>query len=501
MTSSAITQPQDDAHAAIRARLGRDVQPMLIDGRLVPAADGDSFDTIDPTTEQVVASVARGGSADVDHAVAAARRALDGPWSRLTPHERARMLRTLAESVETHAEELAELESVTCGMPITASRQYIRRSAVLSLHYFASAVTQLHGETPSTDPSAFRYTLRGPVGVCGAITPWNAPIPMAAWKIGPALAAGNTLVLKPAEQTPLTALRLGELALEAGIPDGVLNIVTGLGAEAGAALAAHPGVDKIAFTGSTGVGRSIVTASAGNLKRVSLELGGKSPHIVFADADLSAAAPVAARAFTTLSGQACIAGSRLLVQESILDEFVSELVKYVSAVQVGDPMSEATDVGPLVSGRQRDRVRSYLDAGAAAGARVLAGAHDHPENGYFVAPTVFVDVNRDMSIVREEIFGPVVVVIPFVDEDDAVRIANDTIYGLAAGIWTTNVHRVHRMARRLQAGTIWVNTYHAADPTMPFGGYKESGYGRENGSVWYEDYTEVKSVFVRLDES
>jgi acyl-CoA reductase-like NAD-dependent aldehyde dehydrogenase len=356
----------------------------------------------------------------------------------------------------------------------------------------------LYGETNPSDGRVFNFTLREPLGVCGQIIPWNGPLSMAAWKIAPALACGNTTVLKPAEQTPLTAIRLGELILEAGVPPGVVNIVTGFGETAGAAIAAHPGIDKVAFTGSTDVGRLILKASAGNLKRVTLELGGKSPNIVFADADIGKALAASVGGFCFLSGQVCVAGTRVFVQQEIYDEFVEKLSAQAAQFPVGDPFDAKSFMGPLVSREQFDRVSAYFDVGQRDGAQLKTGGGRWGNKGYFVKPTVFSGVRNDMRIAREEIFGPVAAVIPFKDEDDAIFQGNDTQYGLAAAVWTRDVSRAHRVGRALKAGTVWVNTYMNVDPISPFGGYKQSGIGRELGVHSIDSYTQIKSLFIDL---
>jgi acyl-CoA reductase-like NAD-dependent aldehyde dehydrogenase len=370
--------------------------------------------------------------------------------------------------------------------------------AVDTFRYYAGWSTKIYGETNPSDPSMFNYTLREPVGVCGQIIPWNGPIAMLAWKVAPALACGNVSILKPAEQTPLTALRLGELILEAGVPEGVVNIITGFGETAGAAIASHPDIDKVAFTGSTEVGKLILQASAGNLKRVSLELGGKSPNVVFADADLESAVATSVFGFTMLSGQVCCAGTRVFVQEDFHDRFADALTRYTAKVRAGDPLDPKTTVGPLVSKEQFERVKGYLAIGKDEGAKLTTGGDVTDGKGYFVNPTVFTDVKNTMKIAREEIFGPVVSVIPFKDEHDAVLQGNDTTYGLAAAVWTNDVSRAHKVARALKAGTVWINCYNVIDPISPFGGYKQSGIGRELGRHSVDLYTQIKSVYVKL---
>jgi acyl-CoA reductase-like NAD-dependent aldehyde dehydrogenase len=471
---------------------------LLIDNTWVDAQSGNTFATDNPTTGERLADVAQAEAADVDAAVRAARAAFDdGPWPQMSPAERGVYLRRFAELIDGHAEELAQLETLDSGMTIGMARGMVAGAAETLVH-FAGAAHAIHGVTPQSDSGALNYSLRDPIGVVGSIVPWNAPITNASWKLGPALAAGNTIVLKPAELTPLTALRLGELALLADFPSGVLNVLPGLGTGAGAALADHAGVNKVSFTGSTEVGKQILRASIDQLKHISLELGGKSPNIIFADADLEKATAVAVAAFTTLSGQICTAGSRLFVQREIYAEVVEAISTRVNGLTVGDPLDAATDVGPLVSRVQRDRVAGYLMSGKESGATSSAGGSVPDRPGFFVEPTVFSDVTQTMAIAQEEIFGPVVSVIAFDDEDEVVRMANDTRYGLAAALWTRDLGRAHRVARRIQAGTVWVNSWGALDPTLPFGGYKQSGLGREFGLDWYHAYTENKAVYVSL---
>jgi phenylacetaldehyde dehydrogenase len=471
---------------------------MLIGGDWTQAASGETFETVNPATGSVLATVASGGPADVDRAVAAARRAFEEPsWASMNPHDRTLVLLRIADAVEANAEELAELESLDGGIPITVTRGMVA-DAAKTIRYYAGWPTKILGTVNPVDASVHCYTVREPVGVCAGIIPWNGPLVMAVWKIAPALACGNTVVLKPAEQTPLTALRFGQILAETGLPPGVVNIVTGFGETAGAAISAHPGIDKVSFTGSTATGKLILAASVGNLKRVTLELGGKSPHIIMPDADIGAAARTAAAGFAMLTGQVCVAGTRILVHESVMDEFAEELAKAVSAFRVGDPFDEATMLGPVVSAEQFERVNSYLTLGVSEGADVVFGGGRFDNAGYFVEPTVFGGVNNDMRLAREEIFGPVAALIPFGDVDEAVRIANDTDYGLAAAVATTSVSTAHSLARRLRAGVVWVNTYSELDSTFPFGGYKQSGIGRELGDKSLESFTELKSVFIRL---
>jgi acyl-CoA reductase-like NAD-dependent aldehyde dehydrogenase len=476
----------------------RKPKQLLIGGKWVPAKSGKTFATINPANEEVLALVAKGDKADVDEAVKAARKAFeDNKWSKIGPHQRTRYLLKIADLIEQHADELATLETLNNGMAISLARAMVA-GAVDVFRYYAGWATKIYGETNPSDPSMFNYTLREPVGVCGQIIPWNGPIVMFAWKIAPALACGNVSILKPAEQTPLTALRLGELVLEADIPEGVVNIITGFGETAGAAIASHPDIDKVAFTGSTEVGKLILQASAGNLKRVSLELGGKSPNVVFADADLESAVATSMFGFCMLSGQVCCAGTRVFVQRDFQDRFVDALTRYASKVKAGDPLDPKTTVGPLVSKEQFDRVKGYLELGKKEGAKPSLDGAVGKGKGFFVDPTIFTGVNNDMRIAREEIFGPVASVIPFKDENDAILQGNDTTYGLAAAVWTNDVGRAHKDARALKAGTVWVNCYNNIDPISPFGGYKQSGIGRELGKYALDLYTQIKSVYVKL---
>ena len=461
----------------------RKPKQLLIGGKWVPAKSGKTFETINPANEEILALAAEGDKADVDEAVKAARKALDGKWSTISPHQRANYLLKIADLIEKHADEIGILESLNNGMAISLAKG-MASGAADTFRYYAGWATKIYGETNPSDPSMFNYTLREPVGVCGQIIPWNGPVAMFAWKIAPALACGNVCIIKPAEQTPLTALFLGDLIQEAGIPEGVVNIITGFGETAGAAIASHPDIDKVAFTGSTEVGKLILQASAGNLKRVSLELGGKSPNIVFADANMEQCVPTSLFGFTMLSGQVCCAGTRVFVQHDFHDEFVDKLTKYASQSKAGNPLDPKTTIGPLVSKEQFERVKGYLDIGKKEGAHASLGGEVRKGKGYFVDPTIFTGVNNDMRIAREEIFGPVASVIPFKDENDAVLQGNDTTYGLAAAVWTTDVARAHKVARALKAGTVWVNCYNNIDPISPFGGYKQSGIGRELGQAF-----------------
>ena len=471
---------------------------MLINGKWVDAASGKTFPTYNPATGEVLAQIAEGDREDINRAVAAARAAFDsGPWSKITPSERGRLIWKLADLVEKHGEEFAQLESLDNGKPLTIARVADVPLTADIFRYMAGWATKIEGNTiPISAHGAkfLAYTLREPVGVVGQIVPWNFPLLMAAWKLAPALATGCCVVLKPAEQTPLTALLLGELIQEAGIPDGVVNIVPGYGETAGAALAAHPGVDKIAFTGSTEVGKLIVQAATGNLKKVSLELGGKSPNVVFQDADIEATIPGAAMAIFFNHGQCCCAGSRLYVEDKQFDKVVEGVSQLASKISVGPGLEPTTDMGPLVSQEQLNRVCGYLESGYSEGAKATVGGKRHGDRGYFVEPTVLVNTNEKMKVVREEIFGPVVTAIPFKDVDDLVAKANNSEYGLAAGVWTNDIKKAHRIASQLRAGTVWINCYNVFDAALPFGGYKQSGWGREMGHEVLEMYTEVKSV-------
>jgi len=478
---------------------------MLINGKWVDAAAGKTFPTYDPSTGEVLAKVAEGDREDINRAVKAARAAFDsGPWPKLTASERGRMIWKLGDLIEQHLEEFAELESLDNGKPLKVARAADVPLAVDLFRYMAGWATKVEGNTipisvPYTPGAKYlAYTLREPVGVVGQIIPWNFPLLMAAWKLGPALAVGCTVVIKPAEQTPLTCLLLGELVQEAGIPEGVVNIVPGYGETAGAALAAHPDVDKIAFTGSTEVGKLILQAAAGNLKKVSLELGGKSPNVVFDDVDVDAAVAGAASAIFFNHGQCCCAGSRLYVEKNIFDKVVDGVSARAEKIRVGPGMEASTDMGPLVSEEQLNRVCGYLDSGFSEGAKAVVGGKRHGEKGYFVKPTVLVNTNEKMKVVQEEIFGPVVTAIPFKDPNELVTKANDSVYGLAAGIWTKDIQKAHRLASQLRAGTVWINCYNIFDAALPFGGYKQSGWGREMGHDVLELYTEVKAVCAAL---
>jgi aldehyde dehydrogenase (NAD+) len=477
-------------------------EQVFIGGQWRPPASGETYATINPATEEESARVAKGDERDIDLAVQAARRAFDqGPWPRMAAAERGRILWKLADLILANLDEMARLESINTGKTLFDSGKVELPFAAEVFRYYAGWATKIHGETLALREGAFTFTLRQPIGVVGAIVPWNFPFLLASWKIAPALVAGNTVVLKPASLTPLTALRFAALTAEAGLPEGVFNVVPGPGGKVGMALVRHPGVDKIAFTGSTEVGKGIMREAAGTLKRVSLELGGKSPNVVFADADLEAAARGAMTGIFYNKGEVCAAGSRLFLEQPIHDEFVGRLAERVKGLKVGDPLDKATRMGPVVSRQQLDTVLGYVEAGRREGARLAAGgerATVGTGKGYFVQPTIFTGVTNAMSIAREEIFGPVLSVIPFKDFDDGVVQGNDTSYGLAAAVWTRDVGKALRAARAIRAGTVWVNAYNLYDAALPFGGFKESGFGRELGQVGLDLYTEVKSVWVDL---
>jgi phenylacetaldehyde dehydrogenase len=504
MAATSIQSTYPGVESSVEAFLRGRTRRMLIGGEWVGAASGETFTTYDPATEQPLAEVAAGDKEDVDRAVRAARRAFEGgPWRRMTASERGRALWKLADLIEQHGEEFAQLETLDNGKPLAVARVADIPLVVDHFRYYAGWATKVEGETiPVSIPGQrfLNYTLREPVGVVGQIIPWNFPLLMVAWKLGAALACGNTVVLKPAEQTPLSALRLGELLEEAGIPPGVVNIVTGFGETAGAAVAAHPDLDKVAFTGSNEVGKEIMRAASGNLKRVSLELGGKSPNIIFADADLDEAAAGAASAIYFNHGQCCCAGSRLFVEQKAYDKIMPKLVEFSERIKLGPGMEASTEMGPLVSSEQYERVTGFLASGKKEGAKVATGGGrpDDRAKGYFVKPTVFTDVKPDMKILREEIFGPVVCAVPFKEPEEVAASGNDTTFGLAAAVWTRDIQKAHRMAETLRAGTVWINCYNMFDAASPFGGYKQSGFGREMGKAALELYTQIKSVWVNL---
>jgi len=474
---------------------------LLIDGQWV---DGSKkFDTINPATEEVLAEITEASPADVDRAVEAARRAFqdrNGPWRKLSASERGRLIWKLADLIEKNIEELAELETLDNGKPIFESRYVDMPMVIDVLRYYAGLATKIHGETVNTFETAFTYTLREPVGVVGLIVPWNFPLLLASWKLGPALACGNTLVLKPAEQTPLTALKLGELVIEAGFPSGVVNILTG-GPETGKAIVTHPGIDKIAFTGSTAVGKEIMRGAADTLKRVTLELGGKSPNIVFADADIDNAVKGAINGIFYGKGEVCNAGSRLFLESKLKDDFTEKLVARASKMRPADPLDPKTRLGAIVSQEQMKTVLGFIEAGKSEGAKLVSGGNRTSVNGgkgFFIEPTIFGDVKNDMKIAQEEIFGPVLSVLTFDDIDEVIERANNNPYGLAAAVWTRDVKKAHMVSRRLKAGTVWINTYGLMDAALPFGGYKSSGFGRELGAHAIEHYTELKTVWLNM---
>lgn len=474
---------------------------LLIGGEWLDSVSKERFETVNPCTELVLTSVARGGADDVDRAVDAARAAFaDGSdWRLMTASERTRLINRLADLIERDAEEIARLEAVDVGKPAHIARAVDVTIAIDQFRYMAGWCTKIHGTTIPVNQAGdhHAYTRREPVGVVAAITPWNFPFMLYSWKLAPAFAAGCTVILKPAEQSPLTALKLGELVEEAGFPAGVLNIVTGYG-DVGAALASHPGVDKVSFTGSTSVGKSIIHAAAGNLKRLTLELGGKSPNIIFADADLEHAIPDAAIACFFNSGQACSAGTRLFVERSIYHEVVDGIAAVAGAMKLGPSVDSESDLGPLISQEQYDKVLNYVATAKSGGATAVVGGEGDPGSGWFVQPTVLTGTTADMAIEREEVFGPVICVIPFDDVDEVVERANDSDYGLAAGIYTRDLTTAHTTAARLKAGTVWINGYGRVDGTVPFGGFKQSGWGREMGGAGLDAYLEDKSVWVSL---
>jgi phenylacetaldehyde dehydrogenase len=477
---------------------------LFINGQWTDAASGKTFDTPDPATGETLARVAEGDAEDINRAVRAARAAFEGPWSRMSPSERGRIIWRIGDLILEHRDELAQLESLDNGKPFAVAQAADVPLAADMFHYMAGWATKIEGNSinisvPYMPGANFHsYTLREPLGVVGQIIPWNFPLLMAAWKLGPALATGNCVVLKPAEQTPLTALRLAGLIAEAGVPDGVVNVVSGFGETAGAALTSHMDVDKVAFTGSTAVGKLIVAASAAsNLKKLTLELGGKSPNIIFDDAGSEAIAG-AAHAIFFNHGQCCVAGSRLYVQQSRFDEVVDGVAQIAKSIKMGPGMEPGTQMGPLVSEEQLRLVTGYMESGEAEGATALAGGGRFGDRGYFVEPTVLTNTRPDMKVVREEIFGPVLVAAPFSDLDEIAAVANDSEFGLGAGIWTKDISKAHALAKKLRAGTVWINCYNVFDAALPFGGYKQSGWGREMGHEALNAYTEVKAVTTQL---
>ena len=477
---------------------------LLIGGAWTDSSDGKTFDTVNPATGEVLTQIAAANAADVEKAVAAARKAFDdaaGPWQKMTASERGKLLWKIADLIEQNIEELAEIETLDNGKPIFESRYVDLPTVADVFRYYAGWATKIHGETINSRPNAFTYTLREPVGVVAAIVPWNFPLLLASWKIAPALATGNCVIWKPASQTSLSALRVGELMVEAGVPAGVINILPGPGAVVGMGLVKHPGVDKVAFTGSTVVGKEVMRNAADTVKRITLELGGKSPNIVFADSDLEAAVRGASTGIFYGKGEVCAAGSRLFVEKKIHDEFMSKLVDRTQKLKPGDPLDPKTRLGAIVSEQQMNSVLGYIEAGKSEGAKLVAGGKRVSVDGgkgYFVEPTIFDAVDNNMKIAQEEIFGPVLATIPFDDVEQVADLANQNIYGLAAAVWTNDIRKAHAVARRLKAGTVWVNAYNLYDVALPFGGYKQSGFGRELGMHAIEHYTELKSVWVNL---
>jgi aldehyde dehydrogenase (NAD+) len=473
---------------------------LLIDGEFVEAASGETFDTINPATGAVLASVAKAGPEDVNRAVQSARLAFNGEWRNATPLIRQKLMLAVAELIGENIDEIAYLDSVDMGLPLSKSRGSVLTARDNMIAYSAAART-IRGSTPenSTSPEMLTYTRKEPVGVVAAIIPWNSPFNTAIGKIGPALAAGCVTILKPAEQSPLSALKLGELCLEAGIPKGVISVLTGFG-DVGAALTEHPDVDKVSFTGSVETGQAIIRASSGSMKRLTLELGGKSPNIVFADADLDKAVPASALAAFQLTGQFCAAGTRLFVERQIFSDFVERVIQYGNGLNVGDPLLADTDLGPLVSEEQLGKVLGYVKSGNDEGALLRSGGarldDELHQSGFYVPPTVFTDVRNDMRIAREEIFGPVISAIAFDDIEEVLKLSNETRYGLASGVWTSDVRKAHHLAARLESGMVWINTYGNYDKAVPFGGYKMSGLGLENGVEGLEQYLRTKSVWV-----
>ncbi len=473
---------------------------LLIDGKWVDAISGKTFATINPATEEVIAEVAEGDAADIDLAVKAARKAFEsGPWSKMDARDRGRLIYRLADLIEENIEELAALESLDNGKPIRDSRAADLPLVIDCLRYYAGWADKIEGTTIPIRGNHFCYTRREPLGVAGQIIPWNFPLLMVAWKWAPALTAGCTIVMKPAEQTPLSCLRLAELALEAGIPPGVINVVPGYGPTAGAALVKHPDVDKIAFTGEDATAKIIMADAAATLKRLTFELGGKSPNVVFADCDLDAAVAGAEFGLFFNQGQCCCAGSRLFVEESVHEEFVAKIVAKAAARKLGDPLNPETTQGPQVDRAQMDKILSYIQKGTDAGAKCVTGGSRFGSKGYFVEPTVFDHVTDEMSIATDEIFGPVLSILPFKNVDEVVTRANNTHFGLAAAVWTSDVKKAHLMASQIKAGTVWVNCYDVFDAAAPFGGFKRSGIGRELGAAGLASYTELKTVTMNLD--
>ncbi len=473
---------------------------MLIDGKWADSLSGKTFETINPATGEVITKIAEGDKEDVALAVKAARKAFEvGPWPKMDARDRGKILAKVAELIMKNLEELAVMETVDSGKPITQSRKGDVPYTAETFFYYAGWPDKIHGETIPVRGNYFNYTLREPVGVVGQIIPWNFPLVLASWKLGPALACGNTVVLKPSKLAPLTCLRLGELFMEAGLPEGVLNILTGSGETVGTAIAQHPGIDVVALTGETITGKSIMRNAADTLKRVSMELGGKSPNIVFADADIESAIKGSLFGIFFNQGECCNAGSRLLLEKKLHDEFIEKMTTFANKLKVGDTLDPETEIGPLISQGQFNKVIRYIEEGKKEGCRLACGGEPLGGKGYFIKPTIFDNVKNDMKIAREEIFGPVLATVTFKDIDEAIEAGNLSDYGLAAGVWTRDIRKAHLVARRLRAGTVWINTYAAFDPASPFGGYKQSGFGREQGIHSLELYTQVKSVWVNLE--
>jgi acyl-CoA reductase-like NAD-dependent aldehyde dehydrogenase len=492
------TQKNTPGHQVALDFLKKGPKLLLIDGQWIPSISGKTFDAVNPATEEILTTIAEADSADVDLAVKAARKAFENQlWANMGPHDREILMHKIANLIDLHAEELAILDSLDYGGPLAITKMTTGDSARI-FRYYGGWPTKIYGKTNPTDGSTFTYTNREPLGVCGAIIPWNGPLWFAALKIAPAIAMGNTIVIKPSEATPLSIVRLGELLIEAGVPGGVVNIVQGYGQTVGAAIVAHPDVDKIAFTGSTAVGKGILRTTADSMKKVTLELGGKSPFIIFDDADIDKAIMMAAMAFTVNSGQSCTAGTRVFIHESIYNEAAEKIVAIAKQITIGNGLDPNTQMGPIALKKQFEKIQSYFVIGLEDGATLATGGQTVGDKGYFVQPTVFTNVKNEMRLAQEEIFGPVVALIPFKDENDAVFQANNIPYGLASSIWTKDLSRAHRVARKIKAGTVWVNTFFEFDPIIPFGGYKMSGIGREFGEESVDAYTQVKSVLVKL---
>ncbi|WP_177195988.1 aldehyde dehydrogenase family protein [Bradyrhizobium sp. OK095] len=487
----------DFAHSPATEFMSRP-QHLLIDGRRVPSSSGRTFNSLNPATGQIIATIAEGSEVDVELAVAAARRAFEGPWRTMRASERGQILLRWADLLKANADEIIELESIDAGKPISATARQDFPAAVDTLIYYAGWADKIMGDVVPVRDDALTYTVREPVGVVAAIVPWNFPLMIGMWKLAPALACGCTVVMKPAELTSLSALRIAELALEAGLPAGVFNVVTGPGRVVGDALVNHPDVDKVTFTGSPGVGRGIMKGAARNFKRVSLELGGKSANVIFDDSDLEAASKAAGSGIFFNAGQVCSAGSRVLVQEKVYDEVVERIAARAKSLRIGDPLDRKTALGPVISEKQMKSILDYVEIGQKEGATLVTGGQRVGDRGYFISPTVFADVEHEMRISQEEIFGPVVSIIKFKDEADALRIANGTAYSLAAGVWSRDIGKLQRFAKRARAGTVWMNTYGYTDVRLPWGGERDSGLGREHGTAAIDNFTEPKAVWMNL---